>query len=120
MDTLQEYLSKCVASGAIDHQVRATMDEQFNVSFYIHAEGKDSPTLDFAVVDNTLLPLQHNKVDSANKTAAQAVAEAGSARTHNSDYAAAHRVLVEYLEVVTLDESSIVDFGAWVTLRLNG
>lgn len=54
--TLEEYLKRCHDDGATDHALRATVDDRGAVTFYIHADGRDSDTLDFAVEGNTLVP----------------------------------------------------------------
>ena len=53
--TLEEYLKENDAIHHIDHSIRASVNDG-EVSFYIHAQGYDSDTLDFFVCDNALLP----------------------------------------------------------------
>lgn len=53
--TLDEYLRKQLTRSdpnpAIDHQLRATLHPDGRISFYIHAERRDSDTADFWVSD---------------------------------------------------------------------
>ena len=52
--SLDDYLSECFKRGVIDHAIRANVDEQGRISFYIHPLGVDGNTLDFWVWDNTV------------------------------------------------------------------
>jgi hypothetical protein len=54
--TLHEYFTENHARGVIDHAIRANVDEQGRVSFYIHPQGVDGNTLDFWVLDDTFWP----------------------------------------------------------------
>lgn len=40
----------------IDYSLRTSIDEQGAIAFYIHADGKDSDTMDFEVHGNSLIP----------------------------------------------------------------
>jgi hypothetical protein len=56
--TLEDYLRKQLSRSdpypAIDHSIRAELHADGRVSFYIHAEGRDSDTERFWVKDNTV------------------------------------------------------------------
>lgn len=52
-DTLEEYFRKCHDAGIIDHAVRCRIVNGA-VTFYIHPDGKDGSTEDFAVSGNQL------------------------------------------------------------------
>lgn len=54
MKTLSEYLNENYDKGVIDHMVRASFNDDGTMSFYIHADGYDSDTLDFVVKENRL------------------------------------------------------------------
>ena len=54
MKTLEQYLRETYGKGIIDHQIRVSVDDKNRVTFYIHAQGHDSDTLDFEVKDNSL------------------------------------------------------------------
>jgi hypothetical protein len=82
MQTLEQYLMDNGRSGAIDHSIRMNESLDGKISFYIHALGKDSVTLDFAVLGNKLIPLQPDIVGQPNKTATQAIEEMKS--TYNT------------------------------------
>lgn len=56
MKTLEEYLLENIEKGFIDHSLRAQIDEDGSVSFYIHANGHNSDTLDFWVLNDKLTP----------------------------------------------------------------
>lgn len=59
MKTLEQYLRENWDKGyIIDHVIRANVNEDGSVMFYIHAQGKDSDTLDFFVKDNQLTPVK--------------------------------------------------------------
>ncbi len=49
---LDEYFRSNFTRGVIDHALRADVDEQGRVSFYIHPLGVDGETLDCWVLDN--------------------------------------------------------------------
>lgn len=53
--TLEDYFRENLAKGAMYHAVCANIDEKGLVSFYIHADGRDSETPTFLVKDNHLL-----------------------------------------------------------------
>lgn len=57
--TLEEYFEKNYRSKIIDHKIRITVDENGRISFYIHADGHDSDTIDFHVFGNHLLRITH-------------------------------------------------------------
>ncbi|MES2319993.1 MAG: DUF2829 domain-containing protein [Pseudomonadota bacterium] len=54
MKTFQDYLA---AQPVIDHALRA-VPTLGGMRFYVHPSGVDGDTVDFAVIGNTLLPLQ--------------------------------------------------------------
>ncbi len=57
MKNLETYLKENFDHGIIDHRLRAHLDKETNtITFYIHADGKDSDTLDFWVIANSLAP----------------------------------------------------------------
>ena len=56
MKNLEEYLVENIEQGIIDHSIRASIDVDGNISFYIHASGHNSDTLDYWVKDNQLIP----------------------------------------------------------------
>lgn len=56
MKDLEQYLRENCSKGIIDHSIRATVDEN-GVKFYIHANGYNSDTLDYAVEGNKLIPI---------------------------------------------------------------
>lgn len=58
LNSLEQYLKENLEKGIIDHAIRATINEHGNVTFYIHANGQDSDTLDFMVKKNILI-LKH-------------------------------------------------------------
>ncbi len=62
MKTLQHYFLENYKNGIVDHTIRSSVDGEGNVSYYIHPSNKDGDTLDFAVFNNTNVPLQqkHN------------------------------------------------------------
>jgi hypothetical protein len=55
--TLEQYFKKNLERDAIDHALRASVTPDGNVTFYIHADGRDSDTLDFFVNGNQLIPI---------------------------------------------------------------
>ena len=63
MQNLEKYLRECSKNGIIDHCLRSSVDDDGNVSFYIHADSKNSETLDFTVLNNLLLS-SHIKIVS--------------------------------------------------------
>lgn len=52
--TFEQFLTENVEKGFIDFRIRAEMQDQYTVRFYIHVLGHDSETLDFTVDENTL------------------------------------------------------------------
>jgi hypothetical protein len=48
-NTLESYLRKYIKSGIIDFSVRASLDNNDKVCFYIHSANTDSETADFVV-----------------------------------------------------------------------
>ena len=52
--TFEQFLTENVEKGFIDFRIRAEMQDQYTVRFYIHVLGHDSDTLDFTVDENTL------------------------------------------------------------------
>lgn len=62
--TLYEYLTKNLDRSdthpAIDHTLRVQRHEDGRISFYIHAERRDSDTADFWVSDNGIYEKKEN------------------------------------------------------------
>ena len=59
MKDLETYLRDTLtAAGCIDHALRASVDGEGRVTFYIHPLGADGDTLDFTVRGNTLEALR--------------------------------------------------------------
>lgn len=56
MKTLDTYLTENFERGVIDHALRANVDDEGVLTFYIHPHGVDGDTLDFQVSDNVLRP----------------------------------------------------------------
>jgi hypothetical protein len=56
--TLEKYLKDALAMGIIDHKLRARINEDGDVMFYIHPDGKDGDTQDYMVEFNELVTLQ--------------------------------------------------------------
>lgn len=54
MKTLDSYLKENFAKGVIDHAIRAHVDDEGWVTFYIHPLNVDGETLDFSVTANNL------------------------------------------------------------------
>ena len=54
--SLEEYFAADFARGVIDHMVRANVDSEGVVTFYIHPAGHDGNTLDLEVSRNALRP----------------------------------------------------------------
>ena len=52
MKNLEQYLKENFEKNIIDHSIRATVSKYGDVTFYIHANGFDSDTLDFWVEEN--------------------------------------------------------------------
>lgn len=69
MKTLEQYFQENYDKNIIDHAVRCQMYGG-KVCFYIHAHGKDSDTIDFAVSGNELSksPYQISEQPSAPET----------------------------------------------------
>jgi hypothetical protein len=60
LKTLEEYLRDSLKAGVIDHSLRAQIDIQGRLTFYIHPAGVSGDTLDFSVTGNTLNPAGWN------------------------------------------------------------
>ena len=58
MKTLEQYLRENSNKGVIDHAIRAQINDNGWVSFYIHPHGVDGDTLDFDVNENQLFAAQ--------------------------------------------------------------
>lgn len=58
MKILEQYLRENHEKGVIDHVIRAQVNNDGWVSFYIHPHGIDGETLDFDVNDNQLFGAQ--------------------------------------------------------------
>lgn len=56
MKNLEEYLRENINKQAIDHSIRAQIDNNGSVSFYIHPANISGDTLDFEVKENQLIP----------------------------------------------------------------
>ena len=84
MQTFEQYLLENYRRCTTDHTIVANESCDGEISFYVHASHKESATLDFAVLGNKLLPLQPEISGQVNKTAAQAIEEAGTAQAHNT------------------------------------
>lgn len=54
MKTLDTYLTENFERGVIDHALRANVDDEGALTFYIHPMGVDGDTLDFQVNGNSL------------------------------------------------------------------
>lgn len=63
MKSLEQYLRENVQKGAIDHIIRASVDSDGLVTFYIHPHGVDGDTLDFSVDGNQLHAMQAEQPD---------------------------------------------------------
>lgn len=67
MTSLEHYLRWNIERGVIDHQLRASVDNEGRVNFYIHPDGVDGDTLDFQCDFNSLgpnpnvIPYQHEE-----------------------------------------------------------
>ena len=55
-DTLEQYFRSANANGVIDHSLRAQVDGEGKVTFYIHPAQISGETLDFKVEGNLLTP----------------------------------------------------------------
>lgn len=55
--TLEDYIKLEFAEGKIDHTIRAQVNQNGSVAFYIHPSGKPGRTVDFVVRGNELIPL---------------------------------------------------------------
>ena len=55
--TLEEYLLENLKNLVIDHAIRANINAEGAITFYIHPNGVDGDTLDFKVNGNTLQKL---------------------------------------------------------------
>ena len=56
--TLEQYLRDGCEQFVIDHALRARVNEDGDVVFYIHPNGGNGDTLDFRVEGNGLKPLR--------------------------------------------------------------
>ncbi len=54
--TFEQFLTENVLVGHVDFKLRAEMEDEYTVRFYIHCDGHDSDTLDFLVDENELIP----------------------------------------------------------------
>lgn len=52
--TLETYFAECLQRGVIDHALRASLNANGHVEFYIHPANTDGRTLDFVVSGNSL------------------------------------------------------------------
>lgn len=55
MKTLEKYLKDNLSNNTIDFALRARQLQSGAVVVYIHPDGKDGETMDFAVEGNTLI-----------------------------------------------------------------
>lgn len=63
--TLEDYFREVYTSHMwVDHAIRCSVGDD-GVTFYIHAYGKDSPTLDFVVTGNMLIPKTNDSAPEA-------------------------------------------------------
>lgn len=62
MRTLEQYIKDCNEKGIIDFSIRAGSSDHGTTMFYIHPDSKDGDTLDFEVIDNTLITHWDSKV----------------------------------------------------------
>ena len=63
MKTLEQYLRENSNKCVIDHIIRAQVNDNGWVSFYIHPHGVDGETLDFDVNENQLFAAQIQQPD---------------------------------------------------------
>lgn len=54
MKTLNDYLKENFSNNVLDHVIRAHVDDEGWVTFYIHPLNADGETLDFSVTANNL------------------------------------------------------------------
>jgi hypothetical protein len=52
--TLEQYLKDNYKRNIIDFKLRTSLNENGRIQFYIHADGYDSDTLNFVVVNDVL------------------------------------------------------------------
>lgn len=57
MKTLEQYLRDDIERHVIDHALRARVNENDEVVFYIHPFGVNGDTLDFKITGNDIVPL---------------------------------------------------------------
>lgn len=57
--SLEAYLRDSCSRNVIDHSIRARVDSDGSLTFYIHPSGVDGDTLDFVVCGNTLIQEQY-------------------------------------------------------------
>jgi hypothetical protein len=62
MKNLEEYFRSDLSRNVIDHSVRAQLDSDGNVKFYIHPMNVDGETPEFAVRGSSLLPMKDGQV----------------------------------------------------------
>lgn len=65
MKTLEQYFRDDIERQAIDHALRARINEKDEVVFYVHPHGVNGDTLDFKVQGNTLIPLNKERIEEA-------------------------------------------------------
>lgn len=58
--TLESYFRQSLSRGIIDHSIRASINHDNKVEFYIHPNGRDGDTPTYIITDNTLI----NRKDS--------------------------------------------------------
>lgn len=54
----EAYLKENLRKNVIDHSIRANINSNGEITFYVHADGHDSDTLDFQVNGNELIPIK--------------------------------------------------------------
>ena len=59
--TLHQYLKENLEKNVIDHSIRAKLEADGAVTFYIHPNGHDGDTLDFEVSRNPENYLKRNR-----------------------------------------------------------
>ena len=55
---LSEYFRENAKNGIIDFSLRAFVQQNGIITFYIHPDGKDGETLDYEVNGNDLVPMK--------------------------------------------------------------
>lgn len=56
---LEQYLKEQLKNGIIDHDIRASLNDDGNVTFYIHPRNANGDTLDFIVGGNELIQINN-------------------------------------------------------------